>query len=58
MTEPEKRISVRIPESLHRKIKIAAAVQGTTISDMVRELLIERLRDLPPFDLKEEEISE
>ncbi len=55
MTEPEKRISVRIPESLHRKIKIAVAVQGTTISDMVRELLMERLRDLPPFDLEGEE---
>ena len=39
MAEPEKRITVRVPESLHRKIKAKAALSGKSVSDVLREYL-------------------
>jgi len=36
---PTKRLTVDIPEDLHRRIKVHCAGQGTQISDIVRELL-------------------
>jgi len=39
MKEAEKRITVRVPESLHRKVKAKAALMGKTVSDILREYL-------------------
>ncbi len=36
---PTKRLTVDIPEDLHRRIKVDCAGKGTQISDVVRELL-------------------
>lgn len=39
-TEPMKRLTIDIPESLHRTVKMACAARGTKIADEVRTLLI------------------
>lgn len=39
---PSKRLTVDIPEDLHRRIKIHCAGEGVQISDVVRDLLIEQ----------------
>lgn len=41
---PEKvqRLTVDVPASLHRKIKAAGALEGRTISEIVRDLLIQK----------------
>jgi len=36
---PTKRLTVDIPEDLHRRIKVDCAQKGTQISDIVREIL-------------------
>ena len=43
-TEPErrKRLTIDLPESLHRRVKIACVMEETTIVEVVRELLAER----------------
>lgn len=42
--EPEqmKRLTIDVPESLHRQIKTACAQRGTKIADEVRELLLQK----------------
>lgn len=42
--EPEKmkRLTIDVPESLHRAIKAQCAMRGTKIADEVRELLIQK----------------
>jgi hypothetical protein len=40
--EPMKRLTIDIPESLHRNIKSQCAMRGTKIADEVRELLIQK----------------
>lgn len=40
--EPMKRLTIDIPASLHRAIKMQTAQRGTKIADEVRELLTER----------------
>ena len=37
--EPTKRFTVDVPEALHKRVKVACAVEGVTIADKVRELL-------------------
>lgn len=37
-----KRLTIDIPESLHRTIKSQCAIRGTKIADEVRELLIQK----------------
>lgn len=37
--EPTKRLTVDVPEILHRRVKIQCAIQGVTLADVVRELL-------------------
>lgn len=37
-----KRLTIDIPESLHRSIKAGCAMRGTKIADEVRELLIQK----------------
>ncbi|KWS82429.1 hypothetical protein AL053_12285 [Pseudomonas savastanoi pv. fraxini] len=40
--EANKRLTIDIPESLHRAIKIQCAERGNRIADEVRELLIQK----------------
>ena len=42
--EPEamKRLTIDVPESLHRSIKAQCAMRGTKIADEVRELLAQK----------------
>jgi hypothetical protein len=37
-----KRLTIDIPESLHRTIKAQCAMRGTKIADEVRELLLQK----------------
>lgn len=46
MTEQEKRITVKVPERLHRKVKAKAALLGKSVSDVLREYLEEWASDL------------
>jgi len=50
VTEQEKRITVRVPESLHRKVKARAALEGKSVSDVLRDYLKEWVKDDPPTD--------
>ena len=40
--DPMKRLTIDIPESLHRTIKAQCAMRGTKIADEVRELLLQK----------------
>lgn len=40
--EPMKRLTIDVPESLHRAIKAQCAMRGTKIADEVRELLLQK----------------
>lgn len=40
--EPMKRLTIDVPESLHRSIKAQCAMRGTKIADEVRELLMQK----------------
>ncbi|MGD9640268.1 MAG: hypothetical protein AB7U37_03270 [Synergistaceae bacterium] len=42
--EPMKRLTIDVPESLHRSIKAQCAMRGTKIADEVRELLLQKYR--------------
>ncbi len=44
MKEAIKRLTIDIPESLHRDIKAQCAMRGTKIADEVRELLMKKYR--------------
>ena len=48
MTEREKRITVRVSEGLHRKVKAKAALIGRSVSDVVREYLEEWIEEPLP----------
>ncbi len=37
-----KRLTIDVPESLHRSIKTQCAMRGTKIADEVRELLLQK----------------
>lgn len=39
---PTKRLTVDVPETLHRRIKIQCAQHGVNMADVVRELLEQR----------------
>jgi hypothetical protein len=41
VSEPMKRLTIDVPESLHRTIKAQCAMRGTKIADEVRELLLQ-----------------
>ncbi len=43
--EKMKRLTVDLPESLHRALKLKAAAEGVTMADLLRELLEERYGD-------------
>jgi len=40
--EPMRRMTIDIPESLHRRIKSQCALRGTMIANEVRELLLQK----------------
>ncbi|EJF85858.1 hypothetical protein ME1_01435 [Bartonella vinsonii subsp. arupensis OK-94-513] len=42
MEEGMKRLTIDVPESLHRSIKMSCASRGTKIADEVRELLSQK----------------
>ena len=48
--EQIKRITVKVPASLHHKVKVKAAIEGKTVSDVLRQYLIEWVKDDPPKD--------
>lgn len=39
---PMKRLTLDIPEKLHKKLKVQAAREGRTMADIIREILEER----------------
>jgi hypothetical protein len=39
---PMKRLTIDIPEDLHRRIKAATAARGAKMADEVREMLIQK----------------
>ena len=43
-----KQVVTRIPDDLHRKVKIKSAKTGKTITEVVKEKLEEWVRDDPP----------
>ena len=44
----EQRTTIRLPEDLHRRVKAKAALQGTTITAVVREFLERWVEEDPP----------
>ncbi|MEM8944767.1 MAG: hypothetical protein AAGD11_06240 [Planctomycetota bacterium] len=44
--EPTKRLTIRIPKSLHTRIKVGSFHRGKTIADVVRDLLIKEFPDV------------
>ena len=44
----EFRTTIRLPEELHRRVKAKAALQGTTITAVVREYLEKWIEENPP----------
>lgn len=40
--EPIKRLTIDLPASLHRKVKMQCAAEGTTIAEEVRGFLMEK----------------
>ena len=44
--EPMKRLTIDIPASLHRAIKMQCASRGAKIADEVRELLLQKYGNL------------
>jgi hypothetical protein len=44
--ESMKRLTIDIPESLHRSIKAQCAMRGSKIADEVRELLLQKYGNL------------
>jgi hypothetical protein len=44
--EKMKRLTIDVPESLHRTIKTKCAMRGTKIADEVRELLLKKYGNL------------
>ena len=44
----ERRTTVRLPEDLHRRVKAKAALQGTTITAVIKEFLERWVEEDPP----------
>jgi predicted DNA-binding protein len=51
----ERKTTIRLPETLHRRVKAKAALQGTTITAIVKEYLERWVeQDLPKEPEKED----
>ncbi len=48
VVEQEKRITVRVPDSLHRKVKAKSALVGKSVSDVLREYLTQWVEEDTP----------
>jgi len=44
----ERKTTIRLPEELHRRVKAKAALQGTTITAVVKEYLERWVEEDPP----------
>jgi len=44
----EHKTTIRLPEELHRRVKAKAALQGTTITAVLQELLEKWVKEDPP----------
>jgi predicted DNA binding CopG/RHH family protein len=44
----EHKTTIRLPEDLHRRVKAKAALQGTTITAVLQELLERWVQEDPP----------
>lgn len=42
VAEPTKRLTIDIPQSLHRRVKTGCAIEGVVMADEVRDFLEER----------------
>jgi len=49
----ERKTTIRLPEELHRRVKAKAALQGTTITAVVREYLEHWVEEEPPRALEQ-----
>lgn len=43
--EPIKRLTVDVPESLHRTVKMECVAQGVSVSDKLREIIISHFKN-------------
>ena len=50
----EHKTTIRLPEDLHRRVKAKAALQGTTITAVLKDLLEEWVEADPPAPEKKE----
>ena len=50
----EHKMTIRVSEELHRRVKSKAALEGTTITAVVTELLEQWLSDDPPKSKQED----
>ena len=48
----EHKTTIRLPEDLHRRVKAKAALQGTTITAVLKELLEKWVEEDPPAPKK------
>lgn len=46
--EPTKRLTLDVPFSLHQRLKVKTTVEGSSISDVVRQLIIHYVDGEPP----------
>ena len=51
----DRKTTIRLPESLHRRVKAKAALQGTTITAVVREYLECWVEEDPPEEPEKED---
>jgi len=54
MMADKKQVVTRIPDDLHRKVKIKSAETGKTITEVVKEKLEEWVEDDPPPEDEED----
>ena len=54
MADLEKRITVKVSEALHRRVKVKAAMIGKSISDILREYLESWVEEPLPEPNKED----
>lgn len=50
----EHKTTITLPEELHRRVKAKAALQGTTITAVLKELLEKWVKEDPPEAEQEE----
>jgi hypothetical protein len=54
MTMSGHKTTITIPEDLHRRVKAKAALQGTTITAVLKELLEQWVEEDPPAPERED----